>query len=291
MINAPAIIAKAYINFSRPIKRRGLYRTMQYINRIFPRQAAEVHTTTLGDSVFCFPASDPFWLVKTLSGKRHEPAIHDLISRLSEKPILFVDCGANFGYWSVVMSEISSTVAIEGSRTTFDWLVRNNDINNHRFIALHAAISDGSCAEVCFATGGNHAGRGIITEGNHVERVPALTIDSVVDNYSKCDGLIFVKIDVEGAEVSAFVGAKSAFQSRSIFVYEDHGKDDQCTPSDYLLRQNRKIFYIKEGGKLEPVYDLDHVREIKKSRSIGYDFATFGGSEVEQESLVNKLVG
>lgn len=272
-MNIPASIAMAYIALSKPVKRRGLYRLMRTVNRAFPRQASQVRRISLNNSVFSFPASDPFWLAKIASGKRYELEIYNFIMNLKEKPALFLDCGANIGYWSLIMSELAPTVAVEGSSATYEWLVRNNAANGERFKALHAAVSDGSVDTVHFATGGNHTGRGISDNG---EKVRVRTIDGLVAEYLKTEGLVFVKLDVEGAEVPAFRGAAKTLTGRTIIVYEDHGKDHDCAPTAYLLGEGRQVFYIHENGQLEAISDLDQVRRIKVSASNGFDFAVFG---------------
>lgn len=271
-MNITTAIAIGYIKLSRPFNRRGLYSVMRRVNNIFRNSAERPHTVDLPcGSKFTFPAGDPYWHSVFSIGRNYEPEIAHLLKLT--RPSLFIDCGANFGYWSVVASRCMPTVAIEASTQTFGWLSQNAIQNESRFHAINAAITDGGTGFVKFSVGGDHAGRSV---SEHGERIPAVSIDGIVAQYRKGDGPIVVKLDVEGVEIQALAGATETMKGNSFIVYEDHGKDTDCETTAHLLSFGQRIVFLTEGGRIVPIHSVSDAVAVKPLRFKGYNFIALG---------------
>jgi hypothetical protein len=70
------------------------------------------------DAVFHFPESDWYWS-RFREGGSYESEIDRVLRRAADRPYAFIDAGANFGYWSVLVSSrpygSHPAVAIEAS--------------------------------------------------------------------------------------------------------------------------------------------------------------------------------
>lgn len=251
---------------------------MSVLTKLLPEQARTVRSVTLdGGQIFSFPAGDPYWQYYFLAGIEYEKEIRSFIHFLPRAPDFFLDGGANFGFWSILISRTTRTVAIEASSTTIEMLQLNNRRNGNRFTVEHAALSDIAGKKISFSKGTDHASRSIVVEqSNNVENVITTTVDDVIERNYSGEGQILIKLDVEGVEVAAFEGAKRTFERNSVFIYEDHGNDKTCRPTSYLLERGKRVYAVSKEGVPKQVFEVDEVRAIKTNPRIGYNFAVLG---------------
>src|SRR5690606_23992318 len=98
------------------------------------------------------------------------------------------------------------------------------------------------------------------------------TIDSLVETYRLEPSHLFVKLDVEGAELDCVLGGDRAFRHGAVFLYEDHGKDPASRLTEALLDHGALCWFIHDNGQLEPVSSAREARSFKKDRTRGYNF-------------------
>ena len=277
-MNVSMFLARCFLIASAPLNARGFNRFMKLINGIFPASASEEHIQDLGDGArFAYPSGDQYWLYAFLHERSYEPELKHLLARLPTAPGLFLDCGANFGYWSVVASKTIKTVAVEASSRNFPILAKNSELNDNRFLTLHAAISDGSADFVLFSTDAFHSDNRITDDPANSERINAVSIDSLVAKHGVTDKLTVVKLDVEFAEILAFRGAIETLKGNSIFFYEDHGVDPISSVTRFLMEdRSRRIFFISDDGVVYPIADPTDTYRFKPSRTRGYNFVALG---------------
>src|SRR3954464_12906069 len=96
------------------------------------------------DAIFEFPYGDGYWS-KLLNRSYHYEDELELLFRDSiDVDYTLVDCGANYGYWSVLVSSkpfgSHKAIAIEPSGQNFPKLANNVKINGNRFEAMKCAI-------------------------------------------------------------------------------------------------------------------------------------------------------
>src|SRR5687768_10877169 len=125
-----------------------------------------------------------------------------------------LDCGANVGVYTREALEAGArlVVAIEPAPENIEVLRRNYaaEINAGKVIVYPKGVWDKDDWLTLHIDPHNSAADSFMIEreGTHaIERVPLTTIDKMVQEL-KLDGVDFIKMDIEGAEVKALTGAR-----------------------------------------------------------------------------------
>lgn len=144
-----------------------------------------------------------------------------------ESKQIFVDIGANVGYYSLKFSSIigksGKIIAIEPDIDTFEILKQNCELNNFRNIeTLNLAVSD-TDGFLTLYRNEKHSGKSSLflnsNETNSI-KIPTKTLDNLLkDRFEKID---FVKIDTEGAELSILKGASNILKITNKILIELH---------------------------------------------------------------------
>ena len=142
-----------------------------------------------------------------------------------------LDCGANFGYWSVLVSSAPfgshKAIAIEPSSQNFAKLANNADINGNRFELMKCAI--GAARGTARLSGTKHEAFSIAGgAASGGEDVPVIALDNLLDDGKiSASGKYLIKLDVEGVEIEAIKGGTRLLQGDSVLLCEEHGNDPQ----------------------------------------------------------------
>ncbi len=182
-----------------------------------------------------------------------------------------VDIGANFGYYSFIMSALSGdagrTIAIEPNPGIFELLKASESVHPHRFEVIRTAL-------------GNHTGEAILTfpdrspgggtllreelvPGKSQARVAVTTLDEIVKarGLKKVD---IIKVDVEGLEPEVFAGMNETIANnpelKILIEYSPFMYRDAASFSDYLV-QNFTIHRIKDVDEPE-LLDAEGMRDL-----------------------------
>jgi FkbM family methyltransferase len=228
------------------------------------------------DAVFEFPYGDGYWsklLNRTFS---YEDELELLFRDSADIDYTLLDCGANYGYWSVLVSSkpfgSHRAIAIEPSGQNFPKLANNAKINGNRFEAMKCAI--GAARGTARLSGTKHEAFSIAGDQSGGEEVPVLALDNLLDDGKvAADGKFLIKLDVEGVEIEAMKGGARLMQGDSVLLCEEHGNDPAHTVSRYILEQTplKLIVYDPRSNRLETVSDLSILDRIKVSTHIGYN--------------------
>jgi FkbM family methyltransferase len=243
---------------------RGLYAAASLVAKAFPEQNTAVLSN--GRRKFKIHLNDIFY-TRLLDGFVYESEIEALLSQILTPDTIFIDCGANQGYWSIYAAQKinrpESVVAIEATSLPFARLQENLKLNGNSFTAIRRAVYSQPGVDLEFETHPQRHGSNSCVhhrgkpgeDGFQREIVKSVTIDDVVSSIASDGrkGDIVVKIDVEGAEIEALKGARKVMERGGIFIYEEHGKDTTCATTDYLLRELRSQVYLLRFG-LDPVH-------------------------------------
>jgi FkbM family methyltransferase len=243
---------------------------------------ARIRLSLDGQVALEIPLSDAYWVAAGFDGA-YEPEVLAFLDRLEDHTTLFVDCGANIGWWALLAEKrwCWTSVAIEASSSLVRRIEDARAANDANVVVLHKAVwkSDGETLK--FRTSDSaHAGghlcgvRGFVQDWRVAafEGVESMTIDSIVMESAarkKFDRII-VKIDVEGAEPEAIEGAHRTIESGALLIYEDHGSDRSCSTTASLLEMGLDVYSL-EGG-IERVHTLDQALALKTSHRKGYNF-------------------
>ena len=229
---------------------------------------------------------------------RYEPEISAALKLIHNIQYTFLDLGANYGFWSVVTSSAAlgphRAIAVEPVGANFEMLSRNRTINSDRFEIFNAAITENTCGDVEIATSPSsisNCGASLVSgpvnrSFKHTEMVRSISIDDLVAQYS-CTGMpLVIKLDVEGLEIAALNGAKKTLGQDILIIYEDHGKEESCRVTDYMLGLGMKIFH-GENNRFSPVTNIKQVKENKKQSSKGYNLFAFKENSIFSDVFSN----
>ncbi len=245
------------------------------------------------DATFAFPYGDGYWSKLLNRSFRYEDELEVLFRDSVTVDYTFIDCGANFGYWSVLVSSAPfgshKAIAIEPSSQNFAKLKNNAEINGNRFEAIKCAI--GASKGTARLSGTKHEAFSIAGEaGSGGEDVPVIALDDLLaDGKISANGKYLIKLDVEGVEIEAIKGGVRLLQGDIILLCEEHGNDPHHTVSRYILEQTplKLIVYDPRSQRLETVTELSILDRIKVSSNVGYN--VFGTASAFWQSRIQAL--
>jgi len=232
------------------------------------------------DAVFEFPYGDGYWSKLLNRSYHYEDELELLFQDSADVDYTLLDCGANYGYWSVLVSSkpfgAHRAIAIEPSGQNYPKLVNNANINGNRFETMKCAIGAGR--GTARLSGTKHEAFSIAGGQDNGEEVPVIALDDLLDDGKVSPtGKYLIKLDVEGVEIEAMKGGARLLQGDSVILCEEHGGDRAHTVSRYILDQTplTLIVYDPRSNRLETVTDLSILDRIKVSTHVGYNvFAT-----------------
>lgn len=289
----------AIVHGLSPFNLAGFGKISRAVRRL-PIAGASFAEVQVGDTgLFSYPMWDDYWPRWLLRGQAYEYSLEILFRRLSGHRFGFVDAGANFGYWSVLMSDAAlgahASVGVEAAPETFCILERNSRLNRTRFIPLNRAVCDASGGSLRFAVGGNHvASRIVDNEGDllpreRLVRIQGITLADIAEQYLPEEKSLLIKLDVEGAEIRGFMGAERLADRDTIFVYEDHGADRDSKVTEWLLVHGYTVLHPEEDGVLRRVFDIEALQRIKADFRTGYNFLALRGTGPLSEAVLSLI--
>lgn len=237
------------------------------------------------DALFAFPYGDGYWSLLLDPKFRYESDIEALFVGIADADYTLIDCGANFGYWSVLASSrpfgAHRAVAIEPSAQNYARLSHNAVINGNRFTTLKRAI--GETRGTAILSGAKHeqlsiagspqvSGQSSAVSGG--EAVEVIALDHLIDDgVVDGQGRYVIKLDVEGVEIEAMKGGMRLMQTDCLMICEDHGSDRQHTVSRYILEHTAMKLYVYDprSRRFELMSDVDALNRIKQFTNVGYN--------------------
>lgn len=244
------------------------------------------------DATFEFPYGDGYWSKLLDRSFRYEVELDRLFKGAIDVNYTLIDCGANYGYWSVLVSSAPfgshRVIAIEPSSQNFAKLKDNAAVNGNRFDVMNCAI--GAARGIARLSGTKHEAFSIAGTARGGEEVPVIALDNLIDDGRiSPDGKYLIKLDVEGVEIEAIKGGARLLQGDSVILCEEHGSDRHHTVSRYILEQTplKLIVYDPRSNRMETVTELSILDRIKVSSNIGYN--VFGTASAFWQDRINGL--
>jgi FkbM family methyltransferase len=246
------------------------------------------------DAVFEFPYGDGYWSKLLNRAYTYEDELELLFENAFDVDYVLIDCGANYGYWSVLVSSrpfgAHKVIAIEPSAQNFPKLANNARVNGDRFETMKCAI--GSARGTARLSGTKHEAFSIAgATGAGGEEVPVIALDNLIDDGKvNAGGKYLIKLDVEGVEIEAIKGGARLLGADSVILCEEHGNDPDHTVSRYILDQTplNLIVYDPRSKRLETVTELSILDRIKVSTHVGYNvFGTSSAFWLERIDALN----
>lgn len=265
-MNSRLAIARAVGKISLAWGQVGLGTIYRAIGRFYPRPAKELTLDFEPDCAIEIDVFEPYWGPTIVAGRSYEPELRHLLRRVASLDPIFIDCGANIGYWSIIASSsaigLSRVVAIEPNPSTFAALRKNASLNYDRFLCLDNAVSsvDG---EIChLESHDQHAICRISCAQTGVGPTSTtITVDTVLSTLGWTQDPFVVKLDVEGHEQNAIIGAFKSLEADHLIFFEDfYGPEFPVL--EYLLNKDFQIFYVSKVGKCSQVNSVTMAKSI-----------------------------
>ena len=283
--------SKVSANFSH----RGYNMCANLLRTTLPERGIQIKLNP--DAIFEFPYGDGYWSKLLNRTYSYENELELLFQDSADVDYTLLDCGANYGYWSVLVSSkpfgSHKAIAIEPSGQNFAKLVNNARINGGRFEAMKCAI--GATRGTARLSGTKHEAFSIAGDQSDGEEVPVIALDNLLDDGKVAPGgKYLIKLDVEGVEIEAMKGGARLMQGDSVLLCEEHGNDPRHTVSRYILEQTplKLIVYDPRSNRLETVTDLSILDRIKVSTHVGYNvFGTASAFWLARIDALNAKAG
>ncbi len=199
----------------------------------------------------------------------------NFIKEVSKKSSIFlIDCGSNFGFYSLFVCSLSNknkVISIEASPDTFKEFKKNIDLNKFNNIKyFNKAVSYVDNAIVELKESEKDWESSIISSDYKVInsiKIDTITLDTVLREEILNEETLIIKIDVEGSDLDVLAGAKKIIQQYKpiiIIEFSRYITQNQRFNYDYLkafLVQNEYEIY-SNNGKILSVDDI--LSEINK---------------------------
>jgi len=229
------------------------------------------------DTYFSFFLKDPYYNRLIYPKFKYEPEIEFLLKKLRDIDFLFLDAGANYGYWSLLASSKKfnkkKAIALEPLKSNYNFLYKNKLDNKNRFKSLNLGVGKKKkYTKIYYSDQNSNVGASIYKDNNKKLISEKIKIDKIDNILSKRkEKNLVIKIDIEGNEINALNGAKKILKKNCLIIYEDHASDKFHLNSKYFLKKNFSIFSF-DGKKIYQIRKINELNDIKKIKHKGYNF-------------------
>lgn len=214
---------------------------------------------------FAFPSGDYYWDRLLVPSYEYEPELEFLLERVSSIPFCFIDLGANFGFWSSRVAQgefgVHPVIAVEPS-SVCQAVLRQN-LSREEYHNASVAIKQLLVAELSGETrnlyGKRHAGLSIDSAWDLSsaisESVETVSIDDLYFESAGAsdDQPVIVKMDIEGSELFALHGGKTAAAKNTLFIIEDAEQGGISSAVIFANVELGMTLFLLEANRMTPV--------------------------------------
>lgn len=217
--------------------------------------------------------SDPHIGAVIARDRCYEPHISAQVRRLLAPGGVFVDVGANIGYFSLLAARLvgptGRVIAFEPRPDNVELLMASARDNGFAQIEVRPlAVAEKAQELAFFASGVTFSNGRIVNDmepgSAHLPRVRAVRLDDELVDVPRVDVL---KMDIEGAEPRALAGMKDLLRTRRPTVLVEFSPDlirvsSRSDPADFLaaLGENHRLHIVpRAGGELSPALTVEAI--------------------------------
>ena len=183
-----------------------------------------------------------FLLKKCEFGDYHEL---NTIKKISNKnKILFLDCGCNYGFYSLYvasLSEKNKIISVEASKKTVQEFSKNLNLNNFSNIKIYNnAISDSDEKIITFNESEKDWESSITHQNynsNESSIVKTIKIDTIIQDFNLEKYKTIIKLDIEGNEMGGIQGSLNLIERSSPLIIIEFSR--------YIFNKRDNIEYLK----------------------------------------------
>lgn len=193
----------------------------------------------------------------------YEKELGELLKKIVRPGDVFLDLGANIGYFSLLVainSPSANIISFEPAKDLFHYMNDNISLNNIKNVsAINAAAGEINEEKDLFISSPDNSGMSSFHQPENYsgkkERVKVLSMDEwfKTSGLSKID---IIKLDIEGSELAALKGMKEILQKQKPVLIVEVNPETlsmfNLRPSDiydYLKQLNFEGFLILENGR------------------------------------------
>ncbi len=175
-----------------------------------------------------------------------ESWLTQLLARIIKPGAVCLDIGANFGYFSILMSELcgsaGKTISVEPNPSICSFLKATRFLNGGKFEIIESALAD-KRGEAVLTVTDRELGGGTIKPNDAAPnrsqvRVPTISVDELVEEKG-LPRVDVIKMDVEGVEPLVFSGMKRTINNNPdihiLVEYSPSIYDDPAGFTDFLF--------------------------------------------------------
>ena len=197
---------------------RGYNMCANLLRKTLPERDIDIRLNP--DATFAFPYGDGYWSKLLNRTFAYEDELELLFQAVADVDYTLLDCGANYGYWSVLVSSAPVRVAQgDRDRTVVAEFPQAGQQRRHQRQPFRSdEVRDRRGARHRAAV--RHQARGVQHRRRPVdggEEVPVIALDNLLDDGKvSAGGKYLIKLDVEGVEIEAIKGGARLMQGDSV---------------------------------------------------------------------------
>ena len=182
----------------------------------------------------------------------YESYITKVIKKELKKGDIFLDLGANIGFFTLIAAKIvgdtGKVYAFEPDTTNFNLLKKNIDYNHYKNIILvNKAVSDYEGQGELYLSKDNFADHRTFYINNDRDKTK-INIIKLDNFFTKWQKINFIKMDIQGDEYKAFLGMleliKRSDNLKMVFEYYPEGIKQRKQNVDEFLKQLYELFDV-----------------------------------------------
>jgi FkbM family methyltransferase len=220
-----------------------------------------------------------------ITNRGYEPEVLKEMKSTLNNSSVFIDGGANIGFFSLIASKIvgstGNIIAFEPTPSTFSYLIKNIKINNINNIIPSEKGLSSSTKQLPFLLKKNPEENSIISgKGKNLQdkeeiiMVNTITIDKFCAE-NKIQKVDLIKLDIEGQELEAIKGAKKTLSINQnvkiIFELNIAYNENGIEFAKEIFTELKKLNFLNFEALLDPrilIKDLDNFDNIKLLKKI-----------------------
>jgi FkbM family methyltransferase len=206
------------------------------------------------------------------SGREWEPHFDVIINNLIKNGDCVIDCGANFGYNSVLMGKIignnGKLISFEPQNLIYQQLngnlILNNIFNSFTYKNIVSNTSNLTLELNSVDLSSSWVNIGDTSVGHGGEKINTITIDDL-----NLNNVNFIKIDVQGFEYFVLNGALNTIQNYKpdIFIEIENHLIEKFNITEDMIYSKLKSFGY-DIYKIQNDYPCDHICTIKNKEIV-----------------------
>jgi FkbM family methyltransferase len=206
----------------------------------------------------------------------YEKELGDLLKKLIKPDQLFIDIGANLGYFSLLVATSSPSVKVisfEPVDDLFRKINENISVNNVKnIVPIHAAVGEKDEEKELFISAADNSGMSSFQEPENYsgakEKVKVVTLDDWIKT-SRVSKVDIIKLDIEGSELAALNGMKEVLQNFKPLVIVEINPETLALFDlkplniyNYFKQLGFVGFFILENGFVKELRQTEHRQTI-----------------------------